>query len=225
MRVRGLLEWAVGHFKPVMIGIWAATGLCLVVSAVFIISNNSSPRQTVLDINVAPTIADIKIDGMAARNGSHVVEPGKHLIEISAEGFESKSLEVDVVRDETNSVAEYLENNEEGISYYTRSKADMDVLRSIAKTNDDVKDFIAEYDHKISIFPNLPMKEDYYISGVGYTTMEIKDARNDRRCGSTLCIKVVGFKSDESSFNRQAVKMLSSRGYKLTDYEVYYEYR
>lgn len=223
MRVRGLLEWAVGHFKPVMIVVWSITGLCLIISVVSLTISNSSPRQTILDINVAPVIADIKIDGNASRNGSHVVEPGIHSIEISAEGFESKSFEVEVKKNETNSVAEYLVNKNEGLDYYVKSKADINVLRSIAKKDDDVKVYIEEYDRKISIFPNLPFKDSYYVDGYGHLMMTIKDARTDRRCNSTLCIMISGTKYNDSTYKMQATKMMTSRGYKLSDYEVYYE--
>ena len=224
MRVRGLIEWAVGHFKPVMITVWGLVAACLITSAVLFVIANTSPRETLLDLSVVPSTATIKVNGEESRNGSHKVEPGEYKIEIIADGFEPKSLDIKVEKDKTNSVAVYLTNTAMGMKYYEQSEADITILRSIAKTDETAKQFIDSYDQKFSIYRKLPMESDYQ-TNQGFVKMTISTARYDKRCKGTLCIKISGFKVSDDSFTKQAKQMLTDKGFNLEDYEVFYEYK
>ncbi len=206
-----------------MLVIWGAIALCVFVSIIVSSISNASPSATILNISVAPTSAHITIDGVETRNGSYRVSSGVHHIEASADGFESKSLDIDVKSDETNNVAFYLPNEEVGLKYYERSDVEVNLMRVIAKYDDGAKEFIDAYDLKFGLIIDVPFSVEYETPD-GFASMRFSDGRDDSRCDSTLCILVSGHKVDDNSFYGEVTNELSSRGYDIEDYEVIYEY-
>lgn len=223
MKLRGLIEWGVEHFKVSMLVIWGAIILCLGGVALVSVFSNSNPSATILNISVAPVTATIKLDGDETRNGSYRLEAGIHHIEASADGFEKKSFDIEVKANQTNSVAFYLLNKELGLKYYERSEVEVNLMRVIAKDDESAKDFIKSYDKKFGLIVDVPFKTEYKTPD-GYASMHFSDGRSDARCQGTLCIIISGHKVDDASFNGEVYKQLSSRGYNIDDYEVFYEY-
>lgn len=62
-----------------------------------LVANKSS---STLNIKLAPTSADISIDGESVKTGNNKVKNGKHKIEAQQEGFETFEKEVDISTDD-----------------------------------------------------------------------------------------------------------------------------
>ena len=225
MNVRGLLDWLVGHFRLSMIVIWSAIIVCLGLSLAVKLFANQEVRATVINITVAPSHAIIKLDGEVKRNGSYIVEPGSHRVEASAEGFKSKSYDVTVDLNSSQEVSFYLENTTVGMEFYEKSEVEINLLRTIAKSDESAEAFLETYDSKRALISETPFVVEYLTTRGYQNNMRFTNANSDKRCKGTLCILVSGFKEDDSSFYNTVKKTISDRGYNIEDYEVFYEFR
>ncbi|MBR5419028.1 hypothetical protein IK110_02160 [Candidatus Saccharibacteria bacterium] len=208
-----------------MIVIWGLI-VAFISSAIIInIVANANPNSTIMNLSFAPSTAIVKVSGVEYRNGSYELAPGTYHIEASAEGFEDKAFDINIENGKSNDVLFYLETTSGDMSYYERSNVDLKTMRLIAKSDESAKVFIESYDKKYRLITDTPIKETY-ITPAGYANeMRITNARSDKRCKGTLCILISGYAASESSFKMQAIKMLTSRGYNINDYEVFYEYK
>ena len=218
MNTRGVIDWAVAHFK-VVFGV--LVGGCVALLVGIIIANsyiNYSPSKTLLDLNIAPLSSKITLDGIAITQGTSEVEAGTHHLAFSAEGFESKEYDIEIKGNQTNSITDFLYNSENGLKYYEANDAEMDVLR--ASSNEEAKQFAAEFDRKYSIRADLPFDVEFGSYG-SFAIMTVEFGYGEAPCQTRLCLLVDTHDTDEA---RQALKNeLYKLGYSYGDYEVIYD--
>ena len=222
MDLRGVIDWLVDHFRLVMIILWGCTIACLV-GAFCVTTFTDKPQvQTLLDLNVMPVQAKITVDGEEFQRGMSVVEPGIKHIEISADDFKSKTLDVAVEKDKTTSVSTYLLHETEGLAYYERSKSFVDSLRTV-KGDDTVTEFVKQFDHKYSIYRQLPMEAKMRVDGAMIST-SITDGRFKDGCNQAFCVvlKKLHSLSNNTAYS-VALNYLADKGYNLGAYKVFYE--
>lgn len=181
-------------------------------------------RKTYIDIATAPTIAKVVINGNEYKNGSHEIEPGTYTAEIVAEGFETKTITVDVKARTYTQILTYLVHKEEGLAYFERSSIDLATLRSI-KNDDALTKFIANYDNKLRIKNELPLIANYNLNedipgaANNIVSLEIHDGSKLSACKYAFCLSIVGERSDE----QRVRDFLENNGYNYDNYEVIYE--
>lgn len=211
------MDWLVDHFRLTMILLWGGTVVCAV-AAFFVATFVDKPQvRTFLDLNIVPAQAKVLVDGVEFQRGMSVVEPGAKHIEISAEGFKSKTLDVKVEKDKTTSVSAYLLHETKGLSYYENDMAYIDALRSI-KDDDAVSAFINNFDHKYSIYRKMPLTSNSVKDNGYYSDVRVVSGREEPGCKGLLCIKIISYKDGFGV----ASDLLKKLGYSINDYEVFY---
>ncbi len=181
-------------------------------------------RKTYIDIATAPAIAVLTINGQEYKNGSHEIEPGTYTGVLSAEGFEDKTIEIEVKSRTYTQILTYLVHKEEGLAYFERSNVDLTTLRSI-KNDDSVSSFLASYDSKLSIKNELPLVANYNLNeGIpgaanNIVELEIIDGSYKKECQYAFCLAVTGDTSNEARIR----KFLSDNNYNYEDYQIIYE--
>lgn len=181
-------------------------------------------RSAELDILVAPANAEILVNGKKYTNGHYKTFPGKAKVTISADGFETKELEVELKAHENTLVQAYLLDKDGGLNAYIHSAEDYALLKLLTK-DELTADFATKYEAAIKLKNLLPIHYAYPGSNSsrsqsisGLATTIIKDISKDSRCKSTFCIEVSGTKKDEAS----AKYVLDLYGIDINFVEVYY---
>lgn len=212
---RGVINWAVSHFKILMI-IFSAGSVTFIISTIIIYASASySPSETLIDFNVAPFSSKITLDGNQMLQGISKVDAGTHHLAITAAGFKSKEYDIEIKSGQTNSITEYLLNSENGLEYYTNNDGEMDVLR--ASSDEAAKQFAAEFDRKFAIRTDTPFEVEYGDIG-SYGMMTVTFGAGKSPCTKFLCLLVHDYESAESV---QVLKnALRKRGYDYSDYEI-----
>ena len=218
MKGRGVIEWAVEHFKAV-VGVLVGASFALIIGIIAINSSkNFSPSMTLLDLNLAPLNSKITLDGNSISQGTSEVTAGTHHLAFSASGFESKEYDINVEANQTNSITDYLLHSELGLKYYESNDVEMDVLR--ASSDEEAKQFAAAFDKKYAIRTDTPLDIEFGEIG-SYGMATIKFDEGNEKCQTRLCLIVDALETAES---RAAVmSALSERGYRYSDFEVIYE--
>ena len=211
------------HYKifiAVVIGIIiAAIGVIIIIP---IVKENSRP--TILEISVAPTTARIEIGGKIYHNGTQVVEPGKYDVKVSQDGFGSKTVQVDAKAHQQTTLTTYLVHEKEGLAYYERSTADIEILR-LNTNSEEVAKFLEAYDKKVSIRSILPINASYNLKDTNPNMsnymifMNIADGSMHKDCHHAFCLVVTGDRKNEQRIQ----EMLKINGYNYKDYEIIYE--
>ncbi len=208
-------EFLVKHKKATIVGGVVTLIVIIAISVYFIMDNLA--RTATVKIIVAPSIATVKIgEEEFASYGEFRIRPGEYAVEISAEGFLTKEIEIEAAEGETTEVKLYLEA-EEGNNYYSENAKDATILGDLkaAETQQKVDELKEEY----PILEKLPIKIDFYTNDyskrVKYTiTYQLEDGNN----GFVIVI------SDYTGGNYEsALEKLTARGAKLEDYEIRYE--
>lgn len=211
------------HYKPIFIGsILIGIGFILwvVITAISLELN----KNTYLTLGFAPTEAILTVNGKDYRTGTYEFEPGKYTGELHYDGFNTKTIEINVKNRQVATITEYLVNKEQGMAYYEKHAADIEVLRHI-ENDENVKNFLASYDQKHSIMKLLPLDASFDnraasgFPGQDLVSVKIKDGTMHKKCQGTLCLVVVGKKINDNKVK----SVLSEKGYKIEDYEVIYE--
>ena len=226
MRNENLGDFLSQHFRAVMIGVGVVILLCIL-ALIGLGVSKIKPAHTLLEITVAPHDATISINGQEYRNGIYEFEPGNYTVDISAEGFEPKNFNVVVPEEQTGKISTYLVNKKEGMEYYERNQADLNILETMADT--EAVEFMKDYNRRISISGYLPIDASYSIEGppVGegerqgnnIYRQKVENGTTDSRCGWAFCLLVTG-----DLYNEEVLRnTLLDKGYNLDDYEVIYD--
>jgi hypothetical protein len=97
-------------------------------------------------IGLAPSTARIKIGTVGYAPGKYKIEEGKYEVEVYAEGYESKKVEVNIVAGQANEIDEYLINKNSGIDYiYTDEKAAEVLIKIKDRLSESEKKVVEKY--------------------------------------------------------------------------------
>ena len=172
-------------------------------------------KKTYLSVQLAPSSAILTLENSneELRTGTYELPPGHYTGTISADNFTPKTLEFDVKPRQSNSLNEYIIHDKEGLSFFEKSAANISILRQV-KDDQDVTNFLDAYDHKASIYDELPLYSPY--TDAKPIVITITDGRDNTQCLSTLCITTT--EQDESLNDTRTV--LANSGYSIDDYNV-----
>ena len=211
-----MLDFLVRHKKTVIASGVLALVLIIAISVYFIIDGMAKTAK--VSIIVAPSIAKVKIGDNNYEAYSEIrLRPGDYAVEISAEGFKTKTGELKAAENETTDIRVYLEPEEGNENYYAENPMEATILGDL-KAAETMKK-IEELAEKNPILNSLPIEIDYYTKDyakrVRYTIIY---ALNDDNTGFTIIIM------DYTGGNYEdALEKLTARGFEPKDYTIKYE--
>lgn len=227
----GLLNFADSHYRTIRITLIGAILVLAALLGFFVLRPivaelNAPPR---LSINIAPSNADILIDGQHYRCGLYELAPGDYHAQISADGFNAKDLDFTVTPHGTTIITDYLVHSNEGLAYFERSVVDLATLRAI--DTPEIRDFLQAYDHKAAIVAELPITGSYDANAdknaapVSEYSFKITDGSRHADCQRVICLLISSYKANPTILKHAVSQKLQEKGYNLDDYQTIYELR
>lgn len=186
--------------------------IAVVVAIAISVGVSNGAKSAVADILVAPVEATIKINGEIYEAGTYKIEPGSAKIEIAADGFETKNLELNFVDGMTTRVHDFLEPMGDNLNYYSKNEGDFDILKRI---NTDEAERLVKI---ISIRDELPMTYFKY-GGLDGNSSEVT-INEDMECSKVYCLLSIG---DTDKNHQITNSMIKEKGYNPDDYEIRYK--
>ena len=186
----------------------------LVVVLVLVLKPHNSAN---LSISVAPADAKITIDGNDYTNGLYrEMAPGQYTATISKDGFEEKTVNLELKNDEVTRISEYLKQLEQGLDYYETDSNSLLALREYADTHEDaeVKKFLEEHDRKLRIKEILSIEYEEELTGDFYVVDYLE---NSPGCVKSFCLTV---NASSDAYVETAFSVLKIHGYDAKDYEI-----
>lgn len=209
------------YFRP-LIAVFALI-ILLALALIFLPPLAQKLQQgSYLEIAVAPSTATVEIAGQTLKKGVSKLDPGTYTAKISAPNFSARSETVTIKPHETTTLLAFLEPPE-GLKYYEDYPGDIDVLRRI--DTPELKDFLKNYDQKMSIRNKLPMSATYNLNanhpenGNHLVFIELKDGTNMPTCTKSFCLLVESRKQETAVVEQ----FLHKNGYNINDYQVIYQ--
>ncbi len=189
--------------------------LVIAVSVYFMITDKIN--SAVVNIRVTPTIAKVKIgDRVFEPMGTYKIQPGEYLVEVSADGFETKTGSLVAAENESVDIQMFLEPTEENTHWYDEHPEDALILGEVK--NYYAMKAVQELVANNPILSQLPIEIDYYTSNyakrVKYTISYRLNAEND---GFVITI------TDYTGGNYEgALSRLKTYGVNTDDYKIEY---
>lgn len=118
-------------------------------------------NSATISVTVAPSIARVKIDGRGYdAGGNYKVKPGEYDVEISADGFETKTKTIVAVANETTNLVAYLEPTLENSDWYNTHPEDSLIMGEVKNT--ETIEILNRLSEENPILSKLPYKVEYY---------------------------------------------------------------
>ena len=211
-----LADYLFKHKKVIIAALLVFFVLVVSISAYFVIMDKINSVE--VNVIVTPTIANVKIGEKNYKPmGSYKIQPGKYDVEVSADGFITKTGKLTAVEDESIDIQIFLEPTEENVNWYDEHPEDALILGEI-KNSFTVK-ALGELKEENPILKQLPLEIDYYTKNyakrVKYTISYRLNGDND---GFVIII------TDYTGGNYDdAVDKLTARGLDINDVMIEYK--
>ena len=199
----------VNNKKKLIVIVVVALVLALIAFAItLIVRNINSNNKTELTVLVAPETAKVEINGKEYKNGTYDFAPGTYSVSLSADGFESKTVELTANSGEIALLYDYLLPTSGKYSL-----KDYDLLKYLSK-DETTKSLLEARASAVSFLSLLPY--DFPDEGVS-----VEDFSSSSECPAdpNLCIKVTSL----SLSKEDALALIKAQGYDLTDLTVFFD--
>lgn len=165
--------------RPIVVGVVLMLVLIVAVSVYFIVMDKIN--SATVNIIVAPTIAKVKIgDRVFKSMETYKIQPGEYMVEVSAEGFETKTGNLVAVENESIDIQMFLDPTEENANWYEEHQEDALILGEVK--NHYAIQAVQELSKDNPILDQLPIEIDYftnnYAKRVKYTISYRLDGDN-----------------------------------------------
>ena len=120
-----------------------------------------SQKSATLNLFIVPTDAKITVDGKEFKNGNYRLNPGSVTVSIEKDGFESKSLSVNLEPNKTTLVYLPLFCADSSLTCYLDDKENLEILPYVASYSDRASE-VQEFTKKSSITKILPISYEAY---------------------------------------------------------------
>ena len=159
-----------------------------------------------VEIYKVPNNTKITIDGSVIRDNTVYLNPGKHTVKGDSKGFQSRTIEIDVVsgvKEPTKALVSLLPESQEAIQWAKKNEKRYQELEGIA--GDLTEKDSAKSIERHPIIKELPFRSDMY-------DIEYYSADNNFR------VQII---SRTGAMGRQvAIERIRSMGYNPSDYEI-----
>ncbi len=171
-------------------------------------------RTAVLDISLVPSIAKISIGGTDFMSGAHKTYPSEKVeAMISADGFVSKTIEVELGANKTTRIHEFLMPEENNLNYYAKNPEE---AAGLVVFSDEVAKNLVRV---LSIQKVLPIT-DFQYGGLNGKSREVAVSEL-YDCDVYLCLQAIGNFETE----KQVDDLIMAKGFNPKDYKIKYEKR
>lgn len=209
--------------KPKITTIITVSSITFVVLVVFIITLAiiNSKKSSTLHSIIAPSFATLTINDKTYHPNRDIqLEPGNIEVTISADGFQSKTFQLELSANSTTNLYEYLTPNDGDISWYYQNDKENELFNQVTDALSDQQ--AAIYREKYPITALLPIS----VVELNKDTYTMKEYRIDvgefSNCKTDFCLKI----TDMTGGNQEAAyNKLRENGYNPADYEIIYEYK
>lgn len=150
--------------KWLIIGSLAFVIVILAISLTFLIIDKIN--SATISVTIAPSIATVKIDGKEySAIGTYKMPPGEYDVEISADGFQTKTQKLIALDNETTSLLTYLDPTDENSDWYDTHEEDALIMGETknAQTIEVVQKLVEDN----PILSKLPYVVEYYTDDYG----------------------------------------------------------
>ena len=211
------MEKILAHKKAIAITI---VSILVLAAATFIIIDILKSAR--INILVAPIDAKVKINGKDYSPGSHRLFPGEVEVVISDDGFEDKTIKVNLQANHTETIYIALNHKDLGMKYYESDRNSYEVLKMISSTSDEIKEFVNQTEEKIAIRDILPIRSSsdansYDENDFRGTETVIGDATDRKECDQVVCLYLL----TNSVGDKSARELMHKYGYEYDDYKFF----
>ncbi|MBR2997431.1 hypothetical protein IKF33_03320 [Candidatus Saccharibacteria bacterium] len=217
------------RIHKIISAIVAANLLAIIIIAIMFIIHIS--KTATIDIKVVPTTATIKLNGQTYENNvSQNLIPGKYVAEISMEGMQTKTVEMDLATDDFYKLQVYLLDSNSTFNYYETHPSEVDALEQLESNDEALKKFVDRYNKIYSIVDQLPLQlynrtDDpattwgVYVDQYGTSTSNELENTEDNlasKCPTIVCLEA--YVSNAS--NDIVYDLIREAGYNPDDYQI-----
>ena len=188
-----------------------AVGVLLIVLLTALIYLKLRPNAELIVV-AAPSQATLRLDGKKIQNGARGIRTGKHKIELSLEGFETKTQEFEISAGETQSMNLYLVGENEDYSHYLQNEEDIKLLGLIG--DETAKQVASDYWAAKSILEILPIT---LVGDDGESSSRLESGED---CARSYCLKIT---DQGEALKEKMLERIKSLGFDPDDYEIQYE--
>ncbi len=170
-----------------------------------------------LTTTIAPSFATLEIDGKTYPINTELsLKPQQTTAIISAEGFQRKEISLNLIKDETISIATYLVPNDGDLSWYYNNPEENTLFENVGgqEAAKNALIFLEEY----PISEILPLSFADIVDGnpINYRI----DIGKFEACKTNFCLKI----SDYTGLSREhALNLIRSKGYNPDNYQIIYQ--
>ena len=173
-------EFIYKHKKALMIAGVVGVILIVIVSTYFVVMDKIN--SATVNVMVTPSIAKVKVgDRVLGTIGEYKIQPGEYIVEVSAEGFETKTGNLVAVADETVDIKMFLTPTDAGNDWYETHELDALILGEIKSAY--ALEALQALKDKNPILNQLPVEIDYYTDNyakrIKYTLSYVLNEAND----------------------------------------------
>ena len=198
--------------RAVIIGFLVVDAVALAVFLVLLVVKGM--QTAVLDISLVPSTAKIMIGDTEYMGGAYRTFPSEKMnATIRAEGFDDKTIEVELKANETTRIRVYLMPSEGNLNYYAKNS---DEAEKLATFNDE---WVQKMTRLLAIQEILPITDFKYGGLNGKSSEIVINEISD--CKAYLCLQAIGNFDTES----QVDDLIVAKGFNPKDYEIKYEKR
>lgn len=208
-----------GKVKDKKFTILIGVGAVIIFVALVILSIVIIRPVATLDILVAPTSAQVMINGKEYSNGTYTLSPGEITAVISKDGFEGKEIKLELIQGETAQLYTYLLPADGSYDWYLDHEEDMMVLNTIGDAR--AIEESASYKKKYPAIEALPIIYAKYDENWDYTEFRI-DGGDFDECEEDFCLKITDTTGGNYEF---ALSLIREKGFNPDDFEIIYEYK
>ena len=191
-----------------------AIDLVLIIILIYSISININKTATI-DILVAPSTAKVHIKGHTYTNGSYHVQPGDFTAKITAEGFETKTVNISASENAITKVYVYLENSKNGMTFYAENESESDILATIIGDNKE------DSSYRYAIIGHLPLtyKNKTTLTNDGESLTVLQKIDN---CNNHPCLQVYNSGMSSEKVAQITAELIRTAGFNPDDYDIVY---
>lgn len=203
--------------KKIAVSIIVALGFLAVIGLVILAVINTRLDAT-LNVLVAPTSAEVVINGKKYENGDHKIESGEAVAVVSKEGFVTQEVTLKLTKGETTNLHLYLMPEDGTYDWYYDHEDEMMILNTIG--DNEANKNSASYVASNPIIEILPIIYADYDENWDYTEYRVDGGSFDE-CEKVFCLKI----TDTTGGNRDAaMNKIREKGFNPDDYEIIYSY-
>lgn len=190
----------------------------LLVTLAIVIHNS---KTATIDLLVAPSDAVVELNGARYDNlKSHNITPGSYNVKISMDGMQTKEFNIELVDGEFERIWAYLLDDNGGFGYYMSHPDDAAILNDVA--DEEVKEFLAEYNRLNSIQEVLPLQysNTFDENVTEIVSISVRWGIDDECKEKAYCLIVHDFTGKNTE---KALQLIRDAGFNPDDYELVYE--